>query len=620
MCAITGIVGNNLREAEKTDLQRMTKRVSHRGPDADGFYYDENVFLGHRRLSIIDLSQKANQPMADFKGEVLTVFNGEIYNHKEIRAQLEKEFPFRTDHSDTETLLYAYKKWGMEFLGKINGMFAIALYDRRLQKVFLVRDRFGKKPLYYTFLGNQLYFASEIAAFLVLPGFSPKPNTQAISNYLTFLTTYPPETFFRGVYKVKASHYVEIQVTEQRPETRDIQYWNIAEALSTVSDVSYEEAKGQTEALFSKSVQLRNVSDVPLAVSLSGGVDSSLNLVFSHKTNPDVRSVNVSYRNADPALDESRYARELSERVRVDCLQIKVDDREYEEAVREFMGVFRDMPVMWPDMVLMYIISKHLRSRGIKVVLVGEGGDELGAYPQYFEILRNRQYAKILKFFPSFTRRLFPPESRIAIGLNLLHKGDLISYRHIHAFREEVKKEFWNKGEAMNSYEVLKGIMDEIDMKGAEGFIRKVLNVEYKLRLPELLLPRIDYATMANSVEARTPFLDYELVEYSMKLPFFTRNKDGAKSMIKDIASKHLPGDYPLDRPKSGFGQEFSPFFSERFHAWFTRDILEREAPVQEYIKKDFLQEMYEKNRKKGRGGYRMWVIYALNEWLRLNF
>lgn len=618
MCGLVGIFGNELTQKDTIELKKMLNEISHRGPDAVGIYCDNDkkCFLGHKRLSIIDLSEKANQPMTDLDEDIVIVFNGEIYNYLEIRKELIKEFVFKTDHSDTETIIYAYKKWGIKFLNRVNGMFAIAVYDKRINKLFLIRDRFGKKPLYYTNLEDKIYFSSEIRSFFVLNNFRREINHQAIYDYLTYLTIYPPNTFYKNVSKVNASHYVEVNLDKDAIDLKSINYWDIADSLNIVRNIEYSEAFLLTNELFKNSINLRNISDVPLAISLSGGIDSSLNLILSHRINPNLFAINISYLDTTAALDESLAAERLAKDNNVNFIPIKINGNIFIENFEEFSDKLLDMPIVWPDMLLMYIISKKLKELGIKVVLIGEGGDELGAYPIYFDLIRSfKKFNRFKRILYSFAKKASFISQMLDKKTDLFHKGILISNRHVHSFNEYEKKIFWQGPRVNNSYDILGKIMTEISVEGSEGFIRKILNLEYKLRLPELLLPRIDYSTMYNSIEARSPFLDHKLVEESLKIPFLIRNKDGPKSLIKEIAAEYLP-DYIMQRPKSGFGQEFSIFFSQDFNTWFNNEILLIDAPIKIYIKPGFLKKIYLENLKKRNRGYQMWVIYTLNKWL----
>jgi len=292
MCGIAGCIGLNkeIGEPEVAQVRDMTGGLIHRGPDGEGFYSDEMVAFGHRRLAIIDLHESSNQPMMDIDRDVVIVFNGEIYNHAELRQELEKEFAFKTDHSDTETIILAYKKWGIDCIDRFQGMFAIALYDIPRKKVYLIRDRLGKKPLYYTLSNGKLYFSSEINPFFLSGIIKKQLNENSIYNYLTFLTTPAPSTFFQHVSKLAMGNYLLVQNNTIKTTC----YWDISTYINTTIKIDYDTARDNTEELLAKSMFYRNVSDVPVNIALSGGLDSSLNLYYSKKINPSLFSDNLS--------------------------------------------------------------------------------------------------------------------------------------------------------------------------------------------------------------------------------------------------------------------------------------------------------------------------------------
>ncbi len=621
MCGIAGIFGRDLETEEFSYLPLMLSQLAHRGPDAEGMVRarDGICFLGHRRLSIVDLTPEANQPMTDMSGEIIVSFNGEIYNHMMLRKELEKEFHFRTDHSDTETIVYAYRKWGVDFLNMVNGMFAVGIYDQRERRLILARDRFGEKPLYYTICKDRLYFSSEIGAFLSIKDFRKELNVGAVYDYLTFLSTYPPDTFYKNVFKVKSGHFLDVRMDGDIIEYTEKKYWDIADSLNTIQDQSYSEAMLETGRLLMESVKMRNMSDVPLAIALSGGIDSSLNLIFSKGENPDLHAINVSYDEALQDDDESGTARRLSLENGIDFMGLRLDKTGFMQGLSELTSLVTDIPIVWPDMVLMYLISKELRKFGIKVVLVGEGGDELGAYPlYYFYLQRFKKLRHMRPIFRAMSHYSLPTPFLRKVN-DLYYETDFVSYRHIHAFREHEKKDFWVGPAMPSSYRTFKVISDQISVKGEEGFVRKILNLEYKLRLPELLLPRIDYSTMACGIEARAPYLDHRLVEYSMTLPFALRNMHGPKSLIKDVAGRSLPG-YVRARKKSGFGIEFRSFLGNEFTSWFRHGVLDQPAPVKDFIDGKYLKMLANKNLAESNEGYRLWVVYALNQWLTNNW
>ena len=612
MCGIAGCIGLNkdIGELEVTQVRDMTRGLIHRGPDGEGFYSDKKVAIGHRRLAIIDLHESSNQPMMDIDRDVVIAFNGEIYNHAELRQELEAEFRFKTDHSDTETIIIAYKKWGIACIDRFQGMFAIVLYDIPRQKVFLIRDRLGKKPLYYTLSNGKLYFSSEISPFFSSGVIKRYLNENAIYNYLTFLTTPAPDTFFQNVSKLEMGNYLQIQ----NGTIKTACYWDVSSYINRTINIDYASARDNTEELLEKSMFYRNVSDVPVNIALSGGLDSTLNLYYSKKINPSLFSANISYQ-VTSKFDESLLAEQYSKESGVDFMKIIVDDKILQETVREYLNIQSDMPAGDPNTILLFQLSRHMKKKGLKVLMVGEGGDELGGYPVYTTLQKEYKLLFRYKNLAKSCRGVFP--RKIKRRLDCIYNDKIISRRQVHGFYEMDKALFWTGKKAYNSYDVLAGYMDQIRDDLDDSFLRKVLNIEYKLRLPELILARIDYPTMASSVEARSPYMDHKLIEFSASLPFDIKMKNGAKSLLKDIASEKLP-DYLLRHPKVGFGMLLKPFFKTSLPQWYHTELLENKAPIEKYISRRYLEHLLRQNRN-GSKGSKLWLLYSLNKWLEKN-
>ncbi|THV61230.1 asparagine synthase (glutamine-hydrolyzing) [Flagellimonas alvinocaridis] len=604
MCGISGIISQHkLEQSDEVSLIAMRNAIIHRGPDYQGIWKDKSVILGHNRLSIIDLSDEANQPMSSTDGEIVICFNGEIYNHAEIKEELIHSQNFRTNHSDTEVIINSYKEWGLEkALKKFKGMFAFALYDIKKETIYLVRDRLGKKPMYYTNVGEKLLFSSEIKAILESGQVDSSVNEEAIYHYLSFLTVNAPNTFFANISKLEAGTYL----TYSKEGMEKTKYWDVANAINTNIEDSYDEATENIKEKLIRSMKYRNVSDVPIAVALSGGVDSSMNLLFSAKDNPNINAINLEYETRHD-FNESENARRFSKELKVPYTQMDINQKKFESELLTLCDIQKDQPFGDPNSVLLYYISKKARSMGSKILLVGEGGDELGGYPVYSQMLKEFRF---LKKVPGFLRGLLkyvPTKKRF----DFFYKGEVVSRRQVHGFTEYEKRKFW-KGKSHSSYAILHSLMKEV--KG-DDFLRKVLNVEYKLRLPELILARVDYPTMAASVEARSPYMDYELIEYCAGLPFDLKMHNGPKSIIKDIAREYLP-DYVTNGKKVGFGMLLHPFLTESLPKMFKEEIVTVEyAPVKKYIKSSYLDELC-KQKTDPYLGYRLWIIYSLNRWL----
>ena len=612
MCGISGLINfDNIKVNDVNAIKLINDKISHRGPDAEGIYENDSIVFAHRRLSIIDLSDESNHPMHDDTGSICLVFNGEIYNYQDLRNELEGEYTFKTDHSDTETIIYAYRKWGIDCLKKFIGMFAFALYDKNINKVFLCRDRLGKKPIFYSNTESGLYFASESSALFASNAIKKEINEEAIYDYLTYLTIEAPNTFFKGVNKVEAGHFLEI--TREGVESK--KYWDIADFINinNVDDMGI--AKNRTQLLLEKSMNYRNIADVPIAVALSGGLDSSLNACYSKKsTKHGVAAINISYKEKSQ-FDESEIAKKYSTELCLDYHGIKIDQADYKEWILEYFDVQKDTPIGDPNSPLLYGISKIAVEKGFKVLQVGEGGDEIGGYPVYTQLVKLH---KLTRFIPRSIIRIlswFPIPVKFRRELEVLKDGGAVSRRFLFGFTDSEKRKFWKKSKHTPSMSKLTKYANEIRDDLKDSFLRKVINIEYKFRLAELILPRVDYPSMATSVEARSPFMDQSLIEYSAGLSWDLKMENGPKSVLRKVAENILPN-YLMSQPKVGFGMLLTPFLQKELPKWFKRDIVDANSPIKSYVSDSFLRDIYMKQLKKGDEGYRMWVLYSLNIWL----
>jgi asparagine synthase (glutamine-hydrolysing) len=609
MCGIAGCIGLSKQITEDVTKQviKMTEQLSHRGPDGSGFFSDNKVAFGHRLLSIMDLSPYSKQPMSDADDKIVIVFNGAIYNHNELRKELEPYYKFRSVHSDTEVIIYAYKKWGVDFVQKLSGMFAIAIYDKINHEIILLRDRLGKKPLYYLNNSGYLYFCSEIYPLFSSDIIQKKLNEKALYNYLTFLTTPAPDSFYENVFKLESGYMLKIS----QESIKKVKYWDIADFINQDNKTNFHDAKRITEELLERSMYYRNVADVPISVALSGGLDSSLDLYYSKKLNPTINTVNLAYTEKSK-FDESNIAGKFSKDLNVPFRPLKISDQTINDTISEYLNIQMDMPAGDPNTILLYYISKMVHNEGGKVLMVGEGGDEIGGYPVYLKL--HDEYLRLRRIRPILQDILKALPLKYARKWDCFYQGKIISRRHIHGFYEIEKNQFWNGEKDLNSYIYLKDLMAEIRDDLPDSFLRKILNIEYKLRLPELILARIDYPTMASSIEARSPFMDHKLIEFSSSLDFEVKMANGAKSILKSLAKEKLP-DYILTHPKVGFGMLLTPFFRNTLPEWYRREIIEKDAPVHKYISKKFITKLYNQNKVVYLGS-RLWVIYSLNKWL----
>ncbi|MDO9487715.1 MAG: asparagine synthase (glutamine-hydrolyzing), partial [Sphingomonadaceae bacterium] len=377
MCGIVGIFSFSGRPVEPARIVAMADRVAHRGPDGSGVWIsdDARVGFGHRRLSIIDLSANAAQPMANHDGSIQLVFNGEIFNHAEIRRELEAtgRYQWRTDHSDTEVVIHAYEQWGLDCLDRFRGDFAIALWDGRERRLWLARDRVGVKPLYYTAIPGGIAFASEIKALLAIPEVPRRVNEQAVYDYLSFLTPPPPATMFEGIYKMPAATWMLVDDSGNRREHR---YWDPFDGVTPLVGVSDKEIAERVLDELRRSIRYRKESDVPVGVFLSGGIDSSANAALFAEDGGPVQTFSIGYDASYPSyVDELPFAEETAARVGAKHHVRRLRSRDVTDLV-EKMVYHQDEPIGDVVCVPLYYVSKLARDAGVIVCQVGEGADE----------------------------------------------------------------------------------------------------------------------------------------------------------------------------------------------------------------------------------------------------
>ena len=540
----------------------------HRGPDGAGLWIspDGRVGLGHRRLSIIDLSQAASQPMCNEDGTLWISFNGEIYNHAEIRKELNRigRHHWKTDHSDTEVILHAFEEWGIECLSKFRGMFAIALWDTLKRELWLIRDRIGVKPLYYSVHHNRIIFASEIKALLKDPEQMREVHEKSLYHYLTFLTTPAPQTLFKGIQKLPPATWMKISADGRMQEVR---YWDVWDHTIPLLNLTEEEIAERVMAELRDSVAIRKVSDVPVGVFLSGGIDSSTNAaLFSDGERAPIMTFTVGYdRDYGTYQNELHYARFMAERVGAKHHErlLNLDDL---IGFLPQMIHLQDEPIADPVCFPLYFVSKLARDSGVTVCQVGEGADELFyGYPGWKTMLQVEKWNNLP--VPTLFKNMG------LYGLQMAGKGDTTYYEWL---RRAVNKQpvFWGGAEAFNesqkqrilsprmkkefasltSWEVIKPIRDVFNARTWEKTDLKWMSyLDLRFRLPELLLMRVDKMSMGVGLEGRVPFLDHQLVELAMSIPDSLKFKNGVlKYILKKAVRGHIPNEI-IDRKKQGF-------------------------------------------------------------------
>ena len=611
----------------------MRDTMVHRGPDDAGAdsWGDGRVAFGHRRLSIVDLSPAGHNPMPNEDQTVWITFNGEIYNHRALRSELEAKGHRYRSNTDTETIIHLYEEEGPRCVERLQGMFAIAIWDERRQELFLARDRLGIKPLYFTQPPGGFAFASEIKALLAHPAVSPDLDEEAFFHYLTFVCTPAPLTMFKGISKLAPG---ERMIVRTDGSTSSDIFWSPMSdtAVREVSEMSEAEMEERLLTLLRASIEKRMMADVPFGVFLSGGVDSSTNVaLMSELMTEPVRTFSVAFKEYEQ-YNELQYAREIAQRFGADHHEIVIDWNDLESFLPE-MIFHQDEPIADWVCVPLHYVSRLARENDTIVVQVGEGSDELfHGYDLYINAARfRRRFWEPLQRVPAPLRRgtgRAATELARRVGRGEVHVlpvaeaaagrlpfwGGAICYQG--AIKERVLAK--NGHRIPDSYDVVERFWSaaERERPGAD-LLSKMTYLELKQRLAELLLMRVDKMTMATSVEARVPFLDHELVEFAMALPPEMKVRDGVgKYLLKRAVSKSLLPEHIVYRRKQGFGAPVAEWFQgelgRRAQAQIKASSL-RERGLLDY---DQIDRMWDAHRSGPvNWAFHLWNIYNVSAW-----
>jgi asparagine synthase (glutamine-hydrolysing) len=597
MCGIVGVLSfnNSIFRVSEPYLTRMRDVMFHRGPDGAGNFIspDQQLGLGHRRLAIIDLSEKAAQPMTNEDGTLWVVFNGEIYNHAEIRGELERRggHQWKTDHSDTEVILHAFEEWGIDCIQKFRGMFAIALWDSKNRQLWMIRDRIGVKPLYYSIHQGRITFASEIKALLEDDEQERSVNEEALYYYLSFNATPAPLTLFSGIRKLAPGTWLRVSADGQTQEHR---YWDVWDHTQPLTNVSEAEIAERILSELRTAVKLRKISDVPVGVFLSGGIDSSTNAaLFSEGDGHPVNTFSIGYDKEYKSYpSELPYARKIARAVGAEHHELLLRESDLLDSLSLIIR-HQDEPLADPVCMPVYFVSKLARDSGVIVCQVGEGSDELfWGYKYWKDSLRVQHFANTFPI-PKPLRKLG------LAALSFVEQVPGASYRH--EFSCEVLRRalsnrpvFWGGAEVFSdlqkqqflsprlrkkfagfsSWEALRPIWQRFEEKAWEKSpLNWMTYLDLNLRLPELLLMRVDKMSMAVSLEARVPFLDHKFVELAMSIPQAVKTKNG---ILKYILKKTVRGVIPdelIDRRKQGFGVPVYEWYHTRFGEYLAKEM-----------------------------------------------
>jgi len=614
MCGIAGFWSEDPPSDARTILERMTDAVRHRGPDDSGFYSDGPMLLGFRRLSIIDL-QSGHQPMRNEDGAVCIVFNGEIFNHASLRPILEKAGHRYATRCDTETILHAYEEYGVDCVNHFRGMFSFALWDRRTHTLFCARDRLGIKPFYYFWDGRTFAFASEIKALLQHPEISARLNEAAIPEYLAFGYTSSDATLFAGIRKLMPGHRLILKRSgDGRWALEFNQYWDIPDSTPH-QDGDERQWIDECRRRLEETVRMRLMSDVPLGVFLSGGVDSSaITALVARMVSGPVSTFAVGYPEGE--YSELGYARRVADWIGTRHQEVTVGREDFFNALPELIW-HEDEPITWPSSVSLYFVSR-LASQRVKVVLTGEGSDELFAgYARYRFFLRDRKWGGWYGAMPQGFRRAI--RDRIA-------SSALLSA----AFRRKLQHTLLGRGESFESLyldnfccafpgppSAYESYLRYWNKPGVErmSLLSRLLYADQKTYMVELLMKQ-DQMSMANSIESRVPFLDHPLVEFAARTPDRLKLRGGTGKYILKQAVKDLLPPEITQRKKMGFPTPLRQWLLDPRSEALYAMLLDPEGIVSSCVDRSQLERLLERQRTGVEDATdRVWRLLNLQLW-----
>ena len=602
MCGIVGLVTK--KEKENT-IKLMSDRIKHRGPDGDGYFIDGDVALGHRRLSIIDLST-GDQPMFNEDGSVVTVFNGEIYNYQELKEELiALGHDFKTK-SDTEVLVHGYEEWHTDLPKHLRGMFAFAIYDKNKNEVFLARDNFGIKPLYFAKMNDTFMFASEIKAFLDVPDFEKIFNESILETYLEFSFVPTNETFFKGVHRLDAG----CSLLYKDGEIKLNKYFKLD---FKEENMSFEDAVKNISDVMKDSVEKHLIADVEVGSFLSSGIDSSYIVSLAK---PD-KTYTVGYENKK--YDETMYAKDLAEKLGIKNESKIITKEEYLENISKIM-YHLDEPTSDPAAISLYFVAE-LASKDLKVVLSGEGADEFfGGYNYYREEVDYKFYNKLpycLRHIIGKVASIFP-EGR---GFNfLVRRGEKLENSYIGVnrnFSSKMAKKVLKNNYELKAIDVTKDVYNEF--KNYSN-IDKMQAIDINFWLMKDILLKADRMTMASSIEGRVPFIDKEVFKVASHLPFdYKVTKENTKVALRAAAKEVIPTE-AYKKKKLGFPVPVREWikegdFKEEVEKTLNSDVANK------YFNTKIINKMFEEHIKGKKDNYRkIWTIYTFIKWYQVFF
>ena len=644
MCGIAGFwTSGGLDESARAVLGRMTGAIRHRGPDDTGCWLDERLglALGHRRLSVIDVSPDGHQPMGSHDGRYIIVFNGEIYNFQDLRADLEAHGTCFRSHSDTEVMLEAMERWGVtEAVRRFAGMFAFAVVDRLEHRLHLVRDRLGEKPLYYGWMGGALLFGSELKALRQHPAWTGEIDRSALALFLRHCYIPAPYSIYRGIRKVLPGTVLTFQLGGPRSEPTETVYWSAREAAEGGAADAWSGGEAELieelDRLLRKTIRREMIADVPLGAFLSGGVDSSLvvALMQAESTRP-VRTFTIGF--DEPEYNEAQHAKAVARHLGTDHTELYVRPAEALAVVPRLPELY-DEPFGDSSQIPTFLVSQLAR-RHVTVSLSGDGGDELfGGYDRY--VLAQRVWS-LLRMVPSGVRRavasgirsIAPGRWDSALRLTGLTQRPRVSRRvtgdRLHKVarvlsletQEAMYRDFmshWREPTTLTGgVEPPTGLTDPTRWAEVDGLLARMMYMDLVMYLPDDILVKVDRASMAVSLESRAPFLDHGVVEFAWRVPPRLRMRNGrGKWPLRQLLGRYVP-DALVDRPKMGFGVPIDHWLRGPLKDWAAALLDQARLKRENYFDPSPIARKWAEHQDGSRNWhYLLWDVLMFQAWL----
>lgn len=644
MCGIAGFVDPNINEAWADRIAKMTTTMSHRGPDDEGRWIDAEtgVVFGHRRLSIVDLSPEGHQPMSSTSGRYEITFNGEIYNFRTLKQELERAGHRFRGHSDTEIMLAAFEQWGVtSSVERFVGMFAFAVLDRKERRLFLVRDRLGEKPLYYGWMSNMFLFASEVKALQAHAAFRGEINRNALALFMRYGYIPAPHSIYEGIFKLQPGTILSMPVAgSSDPKSISLtQYWSaksVAEkGINDPFKGSEQEAANELELLLKDAIKQQMVADVPLGAFLSGGIDSSaiVALMQTMSSNP-VKTFTIGFN--EKGYDEAAHAKAVANHLGTDHTELYVTAKDAMAVIPRLSSIY-DEPFADPSQIPTYLVAELARRR-VTVSLSGDAGDELFCGYTRYE-MGSGLWSKV-NHLPQTSRRILAGAIKaMPVGAwnSLFNLASPFLNRHVGFTGDRAHKladaldittpeelywkltSLWRETQHLvpNSVEPQTAFTDSDLVKNIPGISNRMMFIDTVSYLPDDILVKVDRASMATSLESRVPFLDHRVVEFAWRLPISMKHRDGqGKRLLRQVLYRYVPQEM-VERPKMGFGVPISDWLRGPLRSWAESLLDERLLREQGFLNPAPIQRKWAEHLSGKRNWqYCLWNVLMFQAWL----